>query len=283
MNTLAPLLMTTDTQIGITDEELSSINFALISRYGMDFSDYEPLSLKRRISRILHKNQMNSIFDLWQKLLYDPIFAVHFKDEISVGLTEMFRNPTIWVHLKEEYLEKFNNSSKISIWHAGCSTGEEYYTMAIVLKETKNLAKAEVTVTDLSDKFIEITQNGSYDLELLAKYQINYQLYNKIGKFQLYYEKTNEKGIMLSNLRPKTNFIQHNLVTDKMDLKYDIIFCRNVMIYFNDTLKMKVLKQFYNCLNDNGLLIIGHFDAMPSNYNDYFEYYDPSLKFFTKK
>lgn len=275
--------MTTDTPIGITDEEFSSINFALISRYGMDFTDYEPISLKRRINRILHKNQLKSIFDLWQKLLYDPVFAIHFKDEISVGLTEMFRNPTIWVHLKEKYLEKFKNSDKISIWHAGCSTGEEYYTMAIVLKETQNTDKANVTVTDLSDRFIEITKNGIYDIGLLDKYKINYQLYNKTGKFELYYEKDDEKGKMLANLRPKTNFIQHNLVTDAMDMKFDIIFCRNVMIYFNYALKMKVLKQFYNCLNDNGLLIIGHFDAMPNNYTEYFDYYDPSLKFFSKK
>ncbi len=270
-------------QNDITDEELNSITFALINRYGLDFSDYEPTSFKRRISRIMHKNNFENILQLWQKLLYDAPFATYFKDEISIGLTEMFRNPPVWEHLKNTYLKKFLSTNSLDIWHAGCSTGEEYYSMAIILKEAGLLPITKATVTDLSHHFIALTQKGEYDLDLLHKYQKNYQLINKTGNFNLYYTKNDSVGVIKDTIKPQTDFKQHNLVSDVMNKQFDIIFCRNVMIYFNETLKMKVLKLFHQALKKDGILVIGHFDALPSEYATFFNYYDPSLKIFKKQ
>lgn len=266
----------------LTDEELNSINFALISRYGMDFTNYETSSLKRRITRIMYKNNMATVLDLWKKLLYDADFALHFKDEISVGMTEMFRNPTIWKYLKEKYLLKFSNTDELSIWHAGCSTGEEYYSMAIVLKEQNLTLNSKITVTDLSDRFLEIAQKGEYDLELMHKYELNYKIYNATGNLQSYYSFKENIATMLPSIKPKTQFLQHNLAVDEMKTKFDIIFCRNVMIYFNEKLKLQVLQNFHDALKHNGLLIIGHFDAMPNGFESLYKYHDASLKFFNK-
>lgn len=274
--------MSENYSVVLTDEELNSINFALISRYGMDFTNYETSSLKRRIARIMYKNKMNSVLDLWKKLLYDSDFAIQFKDEISVGMTEMFRNPSIWKYLKEKYLLKFNNFDELSIWHAGCSTGEEYYSMAIVLKEQNLTLNSKITVSDLSDRFLEAAKVGEYDLELMHKYELNYKIYNTSGSLQNYYTFKNNIATMLPAIKPKTLFVQHNLAVDEMDTKFDIIFCRNVMIYFNEKLKLQVLQNFHNSLKDNGLLIIGHFDAMPSGFENLYKYHDASLKFFNK-
>lgn len=266
----------------ITDEELNSINQALLNRYGLDFTDYELSSFKRRVVRIMHKNNFENILQLWRKLLYDAEFASYFKDEISVGLTEMFRNPQVWSYLRDSYFSKFKYNDSISIWHAGCSTGEEYYSMCILLSEINKLNQAEIFVTDLSDKFIKLTQKGEYDLDLLEKYKGNYKLYNTYGFFNLYYTKFEKTGIFKQTIKPKTEFKQHNLVSERMDKRFDIIFCRNVMIYFNDSLKMKVLEMFYENLKPNGVLVIGHFDALPQNFNIYFDYLSPELKIFKK-
>lgn len=269
--------------INISEEELTSINYALQSRYGLDFSNYEETSLKRRILRIIHKYDLESVIGLWRKLLYDKDFIVVFKDEISVGLTEMFRNPEVWVKLRDDIFPKYLGKEEINIWHAGCSTGEEVYSTSIVLQELGLLHIAKGVATDLSDKFIQCAAEGSFEIETLERYGKNYEQYNPGNSLSRYYTTNGEVGQMLPRLRNYAEFIQHNLTKDLPVRKFDIIFCRNVMIYFNDNLKMEVLKMAYDALADDGLFIIGYFDALPLSYTEYFDYYDSGFKFFKKK
>ncbi|MDX2189141.1 MAG: CheR family methyltransferase [Bacteroidota bacterium] len=272
--------MITDTIQNITDEELDSINQALTSRYGVDFTGYESSSIKRRITRIIHKYNLVDVMGLWKRLLYDHAFVIQFKDEISVGLTEMFRNPELWIYLRDKYLPTIAHKSNISVLHAGCSTGEEYYTMAILMHELNLLSKTSFHVIDLSDRFVEATQLGVYENDLLNQYNKNYLEFNPGSDLHFYFTKTSNGYKANDFLKQNVSFYASNLVSDTLFESFDIIFCRNVMIYFNDPLKMKVLEKFSRYLNNKGVLIIGYYDAMPSAYDKYFDYYDPSFKIF---
>ncbi|MFN0049313.1 MAG: CheR family methyltransferase [Cytophagales bacterium] len=271
----------------ISDEELDSINFAIYFRYGLDFSGYEKSSLKRRIVRIIHRFDLENVVGLWKKLLYDKDFILLFKDEISVGLTEMFRNADIWIQLRDLYLPKIASTKSkdeiLKIWHAGCSTGEEVHTMSIVLDDVGCLMKSVALATDLSDNFVNIARKAEYDIELLNRYENNFKLYDPSKSIKTCFSIGEELGILYPKYKNYATYKQHNLTSEpETNEKYDIIFCRNVMIYFNDNLKMNLMKLFYEKLNDNGIFIIGFFDAMPSNYDRYFEYEDSGLKFFRK-
>lgn len=274
--------MMSETRLSITDEEFDAINQALVSRYGIDFTGYEISSLKRRITRIIHKYDLQSSIGLWQKLLYDPGFAITFKDEVSVGLTEMFRNPDLWIYLRDNYLLKFLGQKDISILHAGCSTGEEFYTMAITLHEYGFLYQTKFDVVDLSTRFVQLTQAGVYDKDVIDTYSKNYKEFNPSGDFKSYFNEEESTYTAKEFLKKNADFRQFNLVSDTIEKQYDIIFCRNVMIYFNDPLKMIVLEKFSKALKSNGVLVIGYFDALPQDYVRFFDYYSPSFKIFKK-
>jgi len=278
--------ITKDSMTSISDEELDSINFAISSRYGLDFTNYETSSLKRRIVRIIHRHGLENVLGLWQKLLYDKDFIHQFKDEVSVGLTEMFRNPEIWSKLRDVYLPRIANQiqdRKLNIWHAGCSTGEEVHTMAIVLDDAGLLMKSAALATDLSDNFVNISRTAEYDMDILKRYEHGMKQYDAGKTLKSCFSINDDMAKLLPKYRNYATYKQHNLTseTDK-NTKYDIIFCRNVMIYFNDNLKMNLLKLFSDLLTENGLFIIGYFDAMPNNYGKYFTYEESGLKFFNK-
>ncbi len=277
--------MNTNVSIEISDQELESLNTAIFTKYGYDFSGYEKTSFRRRVQRILYKYEMPSILDLWRKVLFDREFFLEMKDEISVGMTEMFRNPDFWQKISTEIVTQWGGKEKIDIWHAGCATGEEIYSMAILLYEKGLLSRTRALATDLSDTFVEASRKGSYDAYSVERYVKNYLEFNPNGVGLKNYMLKDEDGanyVMRDFLREYASIKQQNLVTDAMTSQFDIIFCRNVMIYFNDELKMKVLKMFNKSLKQGGLLCIGYFDAMPRDYERYFEYEESSVKLFRK-
>jgi chemotaxis protein methyltransferase CheR len=276
--------MNTTISIEITDSELDSLNTAIFTKYGYDFSNYEKTSFKRRIQRILYKYEMNSMLDLWRKILFDKEFFLEMKDEISVGMTEMFRNPDFWQKIASDIIPKFEDKPALDIWHAGCATGEEIYSMAILLYEKGILKKTRALATDLSDNFVTTATKGQYDSESIERYSKNYLEYNPNGiGLRNYLSQVGDEGFIIRDFLKDYDCVkQQNLVTEPMTSKFDIIFCRNVMIYFNDELKLKVLKMFNESLKPGGLLCIGYFDALPHDYEQYFEYEESSLKLFRK-
>ncbi len=248
--------------ITVTDEELHSLTHAILRRYDIDFTCYEPGSLKRRIVRSIGVLQLESIHNLWVKLLRDRSFIYAFVDEISVGLTAMFRDPVLWRSLRNEVLKTLRPKDQISIWHAGCSTGEEVYSMGIVLQESGLLSKARGLATDISEAAIAEAQSGSYHELKIAEYEKNYQEYNPNGLFQRYYRKEDSGSTMKSSLVNHIDFQMHNIITEPPPAKFDIIFCRNVMIYFDQKSKVRLLQQFHEHLYEGGYLIIGFYDAL---------------------
>ena len=186
-NTQAPM-----PQESLTDEELRSISWAVFNRYGLDFTEYEPVSLKRRILRIIHRYELESVYGLWKKILYDADFMAYFRDEVSVGMTEMFRNPDFWAYLRDDLFPNAPRKNSLRIWHAGCSTGEEVYSAAIVLDELGLLAGARALATDLSDNFIQEAQKATYERSLIRKYEKCYKTYNTSASILPYFEMDEE-------------------------------------------------------------------------------------------
>lgn len=269
--------------ISISDEELKSLTDAIHQRHGIDFSCYEPKSLKRRVIRSLHIFKLNAVHELWVKILKDRSFIYPFMDEISVGLTAMFRDPVLWKKMRQLLNESLASKSNLSIWHAGCSSGEEVYTMGIVLRESNVKMPVEARATDISNQAMTIARSGEYHQLKMQEYEKNYQAFNPLSTLKKYYTVNNDTAVFDPTLIQHVNFEYHNLITDPFAKKYDIILCRNVMIYFDNNAKLKLFDKFHECLNPGGLFIIGFYDAvLPLVDPNKFKVLDMDAKIFQK-
>lgn len=267
----------------LSDEEVKALTEAIYKRYGLDFTGYELKSLKRRILRILHMYKLESSHELWQKVLREKEFIQVMINEISVGLTSMFRDPELWVYLREVLLPSLANRPAIRIWHAGCSSGEEIYTMAIVLKEAGLLSKAKALATDINSEALEASALGEYHKIKMIEYGRNYAHYQPKKGFNEYFSPSDTHFVAKPYLRAHVKFAMHNLVTDPIQGKYDIIFCRNVMIYFDQATKERLLQDFHQALYPGGYFIIGFFDSIVSLIDkEKFSFENPGLRVYKK-
>ena len=248
--------------VTITDEELKSLTEAIQQRHGIDFSCYEPKSLKRRITRALHVLRFQTVHELWVKILRDRSFIYSFMDEISVGLTAMFRDPVLWKRMGHILGNGWSAKKELTVWHAGCSTGEEVYTMSIVTKEARFSGNIRTWATDISNQSMNVARKGEYNLMKIVEYDNNYIEYNPTSTLKRYYTENGGNANIDSTLIKHVTFEYHNLITSPFEKQVDIIFCRNVMIYFDTPAKLMLLEKFYTSLNIGGYFIIGFFDAM---------------------
>jgi chemotaxis protein methyltransferase CheR len=226
---------------------------------------------------------MQSVHELWVRILREHGFIYAFMDEISVGLTAMFRDPILWRKMRSMITGGFFPQKELSIWHAGCSTGEEVFTMGIVLRESKFLSSYSALATDISNQAIETSKKGHYCQLKMTEYDRNYREYNPPGSVSKYYRLADKNAIMDQSLIDHVSYEHHNLINGKFDRKFDIIFCRNVMIYFDNLAKHKLFERFHASLNDGGLLIIGFYDAvLPMIDSSRFSVLDIEAKIFQK-
>lgn len=247
----------------ITDEELKSLTQGILARYGIDFTCYETGSLKRRVIKFLNTSNFTAIHELWMKLLSDPTFVKTLMNEVSVGMTSMFRDPFFWVHLRHLLEKDYRAKPSISIWHAGCSTGEEVHSMRIVLHETDLAQKANSLATDFNRDAVETARKGVYHKIKMIENERNYTEYNRFQSLNAYTTPVDGKHVQMQpHLTQGVRYQYHNLVCDPFLEKFDIIFCRNVMIYFDSPTKEKLLQNFYQSLNPGGYLIIGFYDVI---------------------
>lgn len=267
----------------ITNEELKSLMIAMKSRYGLDFTNYEKNSLKRGLTRLMMKHKMSSMLELWGRVLRDKEFFNEGIDDLLVNLTELFRNPEAWISIRDNVLGQFQDSRYFSIWHAGCSTGEEVYTMGIVLEEMNLLKKNRTLATDLSEFALQRAISGQYPLVVLEQYLTPFLKFYPNRKLKDYFDFKDDHAKIQQRFQNHVTFEKHNLVHDQMERKHDIIFCRNVMIYFDDILKNRVLHLFYNSLKSGGYLIIGYYDIMPDVGKELFEVYDIKTRIYKKR
>lgn len=229
----------------------------LLTLHGYDFTYYSKESLLRRINKIYRLEAFKSFVDFRNKIKYDSNYIDHLINRMTVNVTEMFRDPEFYLSLRNEVLPHLAQQSHIKIWHAGCSTGEEVYSMAIILHECGLLEKTTLYATDINLKVLEKASAGTYSLSLLSLYETKYKLSGGTNNFTDYYEVTSSGGKLIPSLGKQMVYSHHNLAMDAYFNKFDIILCRNVLIYFDKPLQTKVLNLFDMCLNPSSFLALG--------------------------
>ncbi|PLX20488.1 MAG: chemotaxis protein CheR [Salinivirgaceae bacterium] len=268
----------------ITEEEVNKFIDTIKGVSTYDFSDYSERSFRRRIDKILSDNRM-TMAELNSKLSRDKEFLERVVKDITVNTTELFRDPDLWITLKYRILPKFRKNKSIFIWHAGCSSGQEIYSMLILLSELDLFDKAKVFATDINTDMLEKAKQGEYRYRFNLQYLDNFDKvikenpYNyedvKDVPYEKYFDidKTQDTIKMKKFLRDKTVFRKHDLVNDKNIFysKFDIIFCRNVIIYFNNNLQNKVLELFSNNLYRDGYLVLGAHESILGPVSNSFE------------
>jgi chemotaxis protein methyltransferase CheR len=269
--------------VAISEEEMKALIEAIHKRHGIDFRSYERGLLKQKIGYAIAQFNFTSPMQLWAKLLSDRAFIQPFMDGISLGLISMFRDAMLWEKLKEILRESDHGTEPLRIWHAGCSTGEEVYTMGIVLKEAGIKRPYSVWATDMNEASIEVAKKGQYEKLKAEEFVENYAQYNPAGRLSKYYTSSRDVMRFDPKLISHVTFAPHNLIMDPFDKKFDIIFCRNVMIYFDNDTKAKLFDKFHHSLNQGGCLIIGLYDAIIKQADkNKFELYDMNARIFSR-
>jgi chemotaxis protein methyltransferase CheR len=247
----------------ISYEELDRLNTLIDNIYGFHFSGYSPASLKRRVSRIMDLQKL-SLFELRNRLTNNPTFFQHFLKEVTVNVTEMFRDPNFYRVLKAEVLPYMESFPKINVWHAGCSSGEELYSFAILFKEANLYERAFFYGTDINAEMLDHAKDGIYDLHKMKTYAENYSQTGAPKTLSDYYTAKYEAASIHHSLKKNVLFSTHNLVTDGVFNEFQLISCRNVLIYFNLELQLKVIDLFYHSLANFGFLCLGAKEALRS-------------------
>jgi chemotaxis protein methyltransferase CheR len=242
-------------EIGLKDIK-RVIDTIYLSR-GVDFSNYAFSSLKRRIKRFLEINKIHDINEFILKLKEEGEFADIFIKEVTVNVTEMFRDPSFWIVLRDTIIPQIGFNNTLKIWHAACSTGEEVYSMAILLKEAGLLKYSTITATDINKHVLKVASRGVYTIRSQEVNSKNYEQFGGKVKLSDYYSISDSMVHFDKQLITNVDFKCHDLALDGPIGKFDLILCRNVLIYFNFDLQEKVLQTFTQSLPKNSYLGIG--------------------------
>lgn len=251
--------------------------------YGYDFRNYAPSSIKRRITNFLTAENLPSVSVLQNCVLHDQACFDRFVRSLTVNVTSMFRDPSFYLAFRRHVIPALRTYPFIRIWHAGCSTGEEVYSMAILLQEEGLYDRCRLYGTDANEQVLQTAKQGIYPLRLMQAYT---QLYLKSGgarSFSEYYTAAYEEAILRTSLKKNIVFAQHNLVTDGSFNEFNVICCRNVLIYFNQTLQMRVHNLFYDSLCSFGVLGLGRQESIKfTQHSDRYQELSPLDKLYRK-
>ncbi|MGC1244286.1 MAG: protein-glutamate O-methyltransferase CheR [Chryseosolibacter sp.] len=244
--------------------DLKRISELIYEKYNYDFRNYAMSSFKRRVVRILELKKL-TLTNLLKKLTDTPPFIHEFIDELTVNVTEMFRDPAFWTVISQEIIPAIRrNKKQFRIWHAGCSSGEEVLTMCVLLQEMGILNDVSITATDIDENMLRKAESATYALKNMALNEKNYQSYGgKSGTLEEnFFHRENGNAVFKHDLLSRVTFQRHDLVMGQVFDTFDLILCRNVMIYFNQALQNEVLKKFHESMYLNGYLCIGSKESL---------------------
>lgn len=244
--------------------QLQEIAQVIKDKYDFDFSNYAMSSFRRRIQRLIEVYKYSSLDILKEQLeTGNDKFFQDFLSEITVNVTEMFRDPSFWKELKESIFPNiFMHERPIDIWHAGCSSGEEVYSMTILLEEMGKLDQVNIVASDVDMAIIQKAKDGMYPIKNMELNQKNYELFEGDFSLDKYYQVEGNKAVMNSDLVKNVNWQVHDLVKGEVFQTFDLILCRNVMIYFNQNLQNEVLKKFHESLHKFSYLVVGSKESL---------------------
>ena len=268
---------------GLEDLEVELLLEAINRRYGFDFRGYAPASLKRRLWRRAHAEGVDTISGLQACVLHDPRCMEQLLLDLSINVTAMFRDPSFYGALRERVAPLMRTYPFTRIWVAGCSSGEEVYSLAIVLDEEGLLDRTRIYATDINEAVLERARLGVFPLEKMQEYTQNYLAAGGARAFSEYYLASYDGAVFDRRLTQNVVFAQHNLVSDRGFNEFHLIVCRNVMIYFNRPLQERVLGLFHESLVTFGVIALGRKETIRlSPFADRYEEVDPIEKIWRK-
>jgi chemotaxis protein methyltransferase CheR len=256
---------------------------AIHRRYGFDFREYAKASLKRRLWRRVAAERLTSISGLQERVLHDPACMERLLLDLSINVTSMFRDPTFYVAFREQAVPILRTFPFARVWVAGCSTGEEVYSLAILLQEEGVAERTRIYATDINEAVLERARTGVFPLEKMQEYTQNYIRAGGRRAFSEYYSAAYDGAQFDRSLVSNVVFAQHNLVSDRSFNEFHAIVCRNVMIYFDRSLQDKVHELFHDSLSTFGVLALGHKETIRfTRFAEAYEELDPDERLYRK-
>ncbi|MGI8421955.1 MAG: CheR family methyltransferase [Gaiellaceae bacterium] len=256
---------------------------AIFRRYGFDFREYAPASLKRRLWRRIHAEKLTSVSGLQERVLHDPACMERLLLDLSINVTAMFRDPTFYAAFRANVVPILRTYPFARIWNAGCSTGEEVLSLAILLHEEGLLERTRIYATDINENVLAIARAGVFPLERMQEYTQNYIRAGGTRAFSEYYVAAYDGAWFSRFLLENIVFAQHNLVSDRSFNEFNAVICRNVMIYFDRSLQDRVHDLFHQSLSMFGVLALGHKESIRfSPFEDRYEELDNAERLYRK-
>ncbi|HET8796160.1 MAG TPA: protein-glutamate O-methyltransferase CheR [Thermoanaerobaculia bacterium] len=242
--------------------EIRLLTEAIYQHYGFDFRDYSLPSLRRRIWKRVHAEGLSTVAGLIEKVLHEPPSMERLLLDLSINTTAMFRDPAFYLAFRRKVVPLLRTYPFVRIWHAGCSTGEEVYSMAILLQEEGLYGRCRIYATDINEAVLQKAKSGIFPLSTMQENTSNYIAGGGGGTFSDYYTARYDYAIFRPSLRENVVFAQHNLVTDASFNHFNVIFCRNVLIYFNNALQERVQQLFLQSMEMFGILGLGRKESL---------------------
>ena len=242
--------------------EMAMLLEAIHRRYGFDFRSYAYASIKRRIWKRILAEGLSTVSALQERVLHDPRVMDRLLLDLSVTVSSMFRDPSFFLAVRREVVPLLRTYPFVRIWHAGCSTGEEVYSMAILLQEEGLYDRCRIYATDINDVVLQRARAGVFPLDKMQEYTQNYLQAGGTRAFSEYYTAGYDGALFDASLTRNVVWAQHNLVTDGSFTEFNLIVCRNVMIYFSRILQERVHQLFHDSLARRGILALGKKESL---------------------
>jgi chemotaxis protein methyltransferase CheR len=252
------------------EEETEQIEVRLVleaihAKYGYDFRDYSAPSITRRVKAALSKSGLPHLGELLHRLLVEPQFFARIVDQLTIRVSEMFRDPAFYRTFGERVIPVLRTYPTLKIWHAGCASGEEIYSTAILLEEAGLYQRTQIYATDISQRALDQAREGVYTLSRAEAFAANYRAAGGKGHFEDHYLSRYEHIAVKEALRKNVVFFQHDLASDYALGEMHVIFCRNVLMYFGDPLRERVLGMLARGLCRGGFLCLGESETLPAS------------------
>jgi chemotaxis protein methyltransferase CheR len=263
--------------------ELQLLLEGVYRQYGYDFREYAVASLRRRVWRRVHAEGEETIAGLLERLLHDPGVMERLLLDLSINVTSMFRDPTFYGAFREKVIPLLRTYPFTRIWVAGCSTGEEVYSLAIMLTEEGLYGRSRIYATDINEAVLARAREGVFPLERMQEYTDNYIRAGGTRSFSEYYHAKYEGALFERTLTENVVWAPHNLVQDRLFNTFNVILCRNVMIYFDRPLQNRVHRLFHDSLERFGILALGHKESIRfTGFEDFYEELDAYEKLYRR-
>jgi len=256
---------------------------AVYRRYAYDFRGYARASLRRRLWRRADLEGLRSLSGLQERVLHDPMVMERLLRDLSINVTEMFRDPAFFRVVRQKVVPILRTYPYLRIWNAGCSTGEETLSLAVVLAEEGLLERSRIYATDMNDDVLARARAAAFPLEQMRRYTENYQRAGGAGDFSRYYSVERGRAVFSRSLTEGVVFAQHNLAQDSSFNEFQLIICRNVLIYFGRPLQERVHDLFLDSLVRFGVLALGHKESVVGSHENRYEVLDGPEKVYRRK